>query len=887
MATDKIPDITWSGQFAFHPRSTQRRAPTLPGDKIVLPPSALEGLLSAASTSTANQVDIDGDVHGNRSDDDDDEDNTGPSTSTFDPFNPYSFAAERTARAQLRVAKRYRRREQRQQRLPHPLTFRLLNPINDRVVFAGIQEFSADEGEVVLSAFLQHALGIKVDEDDRHLITVHARQLPKGSYVRLRPLEAGYDVEDWKSLLEQHLRSNFTTLTTGELLTVPGMVGRAGGDHGGVATTEEFRFLVDRIQPATANGICIVDTDLEVDIEPLNEEQARETLQRRLVASKPGDPTGVMSSSSSSPGGIIVMDHALDGQVQDGEYVDYQLSSWDRSRPLEVELDGVNAADHEVDLLISPYSSRQRARPREDQHVLGDLTSHYPKRIYIPAETPLSDTIEAIWISVHGYSVHDGGGDDDDGEQKTSRYKIRISYSTDSLGDGHLSPDDDDGDATHHVDEIKCRNCRQWVPTRTMMLHENFCLRNNIICDRCGKVFKKSSSEWTHHWHCPHNVDGDDGAWGITSLSRVKHDRLAHTPSPCRACSSYTAPNMALLARHRTTTCPAKLIICRFCHLLVPQGGSSSVQDNILTTMSSSSSFYPSSVLTPHEFLDGARTTECHLCQKIVRLRDLSIHLRHHDLVRRRRPRPRICRNVNCSRLLSSSSSSNNNNNTESQSHCLCALCFGPLYVSMYDPDGKALRRRVERRYLSQILKGCGNAWCRNSYCQTGHLILKSEGKQEDLPTSTKEAAALIQPFLSGFSIDPKRSILVSVGANHKTSPLHFCVDEQRQTRRSLANALFNGLHLLSSSSSSSSSIVPPPISSDHGDHHQIGPQGNPSEERSTAPTVANKTWYALEWYLAAIEACTAACGGGGGDIPSIMDWLRDHAPTLAEEEQE
>src|SRR5204862_7244314 len=97
-------------------------------------------------------------------------------------------------------------------------------------------------------------------------VTVHAKQLPKGTHVRLRPLEAGYDFDDWKALLERYLRENFTTLTTGELLSVP--VGR----------NETFRFLIDKVLP-DGDGICIVDTDLEVDIEALNEEQAHETLK--------------------------------------------------------------------------------------------------------------------------------------------------------------------------------------------------------------------------------------------------------------------------------------------------------------------------------------------------------------------------------------------------------------------------------------------------------------------------------------------------------------------------------------------------------------------------------------------------------------------------------
>ena len=53
------------------------------------------------------------------------------------------------------------------------------------------------------------------------------------------------------------MRENYTTLTNGEILTVRG------------SKTEEFRFLIDKFEPE-GDGICVVDTDLEVDIEALN-----------------------------------------------------------------------------------------------------------------------------------------------------------------------------------------------------------------------------------------------------------------------------------------------------------------------------------------------------------------------------------------------------------------------------------------------------------------------------------------------------------------------------------------------------------------------------------------------------------------------------------------
>lgn len=245
MATDaEPPELKWSAQYtlAHTTRSTQ-----LPGDKILLPPSALEQLLAAAPVVTF--------------------DSDRPHITSFDPFNPYTHAAERQARAQL---------QDRHQQLPHPLTFRLVNPDNGRVVHAGIREFSAEEGQIVLSSFIRDALGIEASsvESSRgtspdglngsdHVmadgeadsgatssnITVHAKQLPKGTFVKLRPLEAGYDPEDWKSILEEHLRSNFTTLTNGEVLVVHGGRGLDG-------KREEFRFLVDGFKPERGWNMC-------------------------------------------------------------------------------------------------------------------------------------------------------------------------------------------------------------------------------------------------------------------------------------------------------------------------------------------------------------------------------------------------------------------------------------------------------------------------------------------------------------------------------------------------------------------------------------------------------------------------------------------------------
>ncbi|KAL8804658.1 MAG: hypothetical protein Q9182_002467, partial [Xanthomendoza sp. 2 TL-2023] len=205
MSSDPPTSIKWTSQFSLLPVHQTR---PLKGDKIILPPSTLEQLLSASTVTVplANRQQF----------------------STFDSYNPDSYEAEYQARSQLWV---------KQQDLPHPLTFRLVNPLNGRICYAGIREFSADEGFVGLSPFLKHSLGYDESHatekpqwlpngNDTHQpsdqsnlkLTVHFEMLPKGTYVRLRPLEAGYDPEDWKALLEKHLRDNFTTLTNWEIL---------------------------------------------------------------------------------------------------------------------------------------------------------------------------------------------------------------------------------------------------------------------------------------------------------------------------------------------------------------------------------------------------------------------------------------------------------------------------------------------------------------------------------------------------------------------------------------------------------------------------------------------------------------------------------------------
>ena len=717
---DSLDTLKWSTQLRL---ASASRSSKLVGDKITLPPSALEALLAAAPVE-----DVASSTNGHL-------------TTQFDPFNPYSFAAERNARQHF---------ADRQQRLPHPLTFRLVNPTNGRGVYAGIREFSADEGEVGLSDFLRDCLGLSdghspskrsragtpssdvetMDQTESLILTVHAKQLPKGTYVRLRPLEPGYDPEDWKSLLERYLQANFTTLTKNELLVI----------HG--ARHEQFRFLVDKFEPDT-DGICIVDTDLEVDIEALNEEQARETLARRQAKRSKHQ----QSSTASSVGGPIALGN-LNGQVSPTGYVDYDLSQWDRSKPLQIILNS-ETAESQLDLLVSPFSAYHRSRPREDEFLYGDISVRASKRLRLSPDDQELNDVEALYLSVHAWS---DSQEQPDSTARPFSYTLTVSQDAEDSSAGQTGVNE------LKPDEIVCQNCQQHIPKRTLPLHEAFCYRNNIRCPQCSNVYLKTSQAWKDHWHCSYDDEYGDGP-----ATHNKHDSIFHPASPirCPGCD-FEAYDMLILAQHRSTVCPAKEILCQFCHLVVPQQGPDDPAFTDADVLLSG--------LTPHELTDGARTTECHICNKIVRLRDMKTHLRLHDRDRVTRPRPNLCININCQRTIKSG----DEGRVIQEQLGFCNECFGPLYVATYDPERKTLRRRIERRLVQQLIGGCGKPWCRNEqWCKTAHKTTSGEERS----MSAKAALDLIKPFIEQLT-------------KGDSAGLMFCVDEGAQVRGNLARMI-------------------------------------------------------------------------------------------------
>ena len=187
--------------------------------------------------------------------------------------------------------------------------------------------------------------------------------------------------------------------------------------------------------------------------------------------------------------------------------------------------------------------------------------------------------------------------------------------------------------------------------------------------------------------------------------------------------------------------------------------------------------------LTPHELADGARTTECHLCNKIVRLRDMKTHIRLHDRDRVTRVKPSVCVNPLCHRTLKPRSGPEDVPSSSPDQLGLCSECFGPLYVTTYDPEGRALRRRIGRRLLQQRIGGCGKPWCQNvGFCKTADKNATTNSSSSEKQTASvsinaKDALVALKPVI--VSIDQGR---------HEN--LRFCVDESSQSRRNMAEMI-------------------------------------------------------------------------------------------------
>ncbi|KAK9237857.1 ubiquitin fusion degradation protein UFD1-domain-containing protein [Lipomyces kononenkoae] len=549
--------------------------------------------------------------------------------------------------------------------LPSPLTFRLFNPQTNAFTHCGVREFSAPESTVLISPQIASTLGIsekQLHNEDalaRPVVQISPCNLPKGTFVSLCPLDANYlTIDDnWKALLESALQASYTTLTEGQTFSIVNP-----------ATQEIITLLVKNLQPE--NAVCIVETDLTVDITAMSEDHARKSLANR-------DAKRVQANGTVA---TITKDTPVDGTFTDlTQTFLFELKTWDRSLPLTVKLevlDAVDSANRDIDARAADVFASIDEHPSKD-YFLWSTQSEEKTIISIGPSNSFLAKSEKLSLAVGSCVV-------------PLSFILTVSQAAEITGlesKQEVPPD-----------SRQCPNCRQYFPPRTFQLHSAYCERNNLVCPHpnCGRIFRRQDGIPHSHWHC------DLDSFSCDSVStKLKHISTHHTSQTCTCGESF--PSQQHLAHHRATVCPQKLHICRFCHLRLAQESSPDSQSDLLAGY------------TGHESRCGTRTTECQRCNRIVRLRDLDSHMQLHELQRVSAPLPRICANELCVRVIDDDPAA-----AVSNTLSLCSSCFGPLYSPMHDPTGARLKARIERRYFIQLTAGCKRKLCTNAACASG-----------------------------------------------------------------------------------------------------------------------------------------------------------------------
>ncbi|KAL4077147.1 ubiquitin fusion degradation protein UFD1-domain-containing protein [Scleroderma yunnanense] len=180
--------------------------------------------------------------------------------------------------------------------LESPWMFQLRNPSNSAAsTHAGVLEFIAEEGVVHLPYWMMKTL--RLEEGDPIRIT--GIELPKGKFVKLQAQTVHFlEISDPKAVLEQALR-NFSALTQGDIIEI----------H---YNSMVFGFLVMETVPGGA-GICVLDTDLEVDFAPpvgyvepeRPKAQPPSTMASKLNIDLNSSSPGSSRPSSSLAGGFV------------------------------------------------------------------------------------------------------------------------------------------------------------------------------------------------------------------------------------------------------------------------------------------------------------------------------------------------------------------------------------------------------------------------------------------------------------------------------------------------------------------------------------------------------------------------------------------------------
>ncbi|KAF9877743.1 ubiquitin fusion degradation protein UFD1 [Colletotrichum karsti] len=133
-----------------------------------------------------------------------------------------------------------------------PLLMEIINGEKGKHSHSGVLEFVAEEGRAYLPQWMMETLQLDVGD----MIQVKTTSLELARLVKLQPQSVNFlDISDPKAVLEKAFR-NFATLTKGDVFNFE-------------YNDEIYHVAVLEVKPETDKmGVCMIETDVEVDFAP-------------------------------------------------------------------------------------------------------------------------------------------------------------------------------------------------------------------------------------------------------------------------------------------------------------------------------------------------------------------------------------------------------------------------------------------------------------------------------------------------------------------------------------------------------------------------------------------------------------------------------------------
>ena len=457
--------------------------------------------------------------------------------------------------------------------LPHPLIFKITNQSDPFVyTYIGVKEFTSEPGEVILPSFVNAKLQNPTD-----VSLELERNIPKAISLCIKPKLFYANVKNWKFFLEEKLR-DYTVVNRNDCVIIE--------DDG-----LKYELIVEQINgPDNVTVASIIDTDVTLDIVPLNDNVAGQQLEFNKKHQEVSDIHELEL-------GQEVLIHDLSSFMLP-EFVPQMykvnIRKWNKPK-LVIELEAGNLINADCVVGINPLVTIENhtfSTLKQDGEISEDMKSG----MSVKKTIVVNFNDELILNKLNRCKQFP--------DEENEEYLYIVPFTWQGKQDITLRVIDQQDDR-HEVsgDSIKCPKCFKLIPKDNFLLHETRCRKGNAS-----------------------PID--------TKLMQFKHAQLYDNTYQCCSQNFDTFFDMV---RHKSS-CPKTLHECRFCHLIVPQE-LATYQDKFED-------------LTHHENMCGDKTDECYKCRKIVRRKDIAKHMKIHEMEKIDYNDAIIfnkCSNVNCS----------------------------------------------------------------------------------------------------------------------------------------------------------------------------------------------------------------------------------------------